>query len=225
MDNHYYLLLTNNPDKYYEYFWISFKQSIYDVSSEYIKKEFDICSNNLNKLQKEQKFDEILLCMEQFFFNNINQIIAEIYLVNVYKLHLLKTNIHRLMKFQPTFILNSFEYDILINITNIINKENYDKIKIIMTTLSNYLQQCINFNKYQITCLSQNQDLKLNRELYNLINLCIEHNIISIIDTCAQYIDITLFYKDNIDKKKFKCVKGAKLMKLIEQKSIKSLVS
>jgi len=224
MDNYYYLLLTNNPDKYYEYYWLSFKQSIYDKSSTYIKKEFDTYSNNLNKLQKEKKFDDILLCIEEFLSCNIVQIIAEVYLSNIFDLRLLKTNIHRFMKFKPTFILKNIEYDILIVIANMINRENYDKIDLIHNYIRKYFKNCIDFNKYQISCITFNQYTELQQNLYQIVNLCIEHNIVSLIDICSQYIDITLFYKDNVDTQKVKLIKGIKLMKLLEQKSIKSLV-
>ena len=58
MDNHYYLLLTNNKDKYYEYFWLSFKQSIYEDSSIYIQNEIDIYSNKMNEFQKQKKWKQ-----------------------------------------------------------------------------------------------------------------------------------------------------------------------
>ena len=224
MDNHYYLLLTNNKDKYYEYFWLSFKQSIYEDSSIYIQNEIDIYSNKMNEFQKQKKYEDILLCIEEFFSNNINRIIAEMFLLNKLNLGLLKTNIHRLNKFQPSFVLKSIEYDLLVIITNMIDKGNYNKIELIDNYFNQYFQNCISFDKYKNKNLTQNQKIKLQYNLYNLVNLCIEHNIISLIDMCARYIDITLFYKENVDKKRFKYNKGNKLIKLLEKKCINDII-
>ena len=225
MDNHYHLLLTNNPDKYYEYFWISFKHSIYEDSSNYIKNEIDNYSNKMNNCQKQQKYDDILLCIEEFFSNNINRIIAEIYLSNQLKLGLLRTNIHRLIKIQPSFIIKSIEYDLLIVITNMRNKENYDKMDLINNQINQYLKKSLDYNKYITGCILLNQNINLLEHLYEIVNICIEHNIIPLIDMCADHIDITLFFKNNINKKKFKYSKGNKLIKLLEQKSINDVIS
>jgi hypothetical protein len=224
MDNYYNLLLTNNPDKYYEYYWCSFKGSIYEELSIYIKNEIDIYSNRMNNLQKQQKYDDILLCMSDFFVNNINQIIAEIYLSNQFKLNLLKTNIHRFIKLQPPFTIKSIEYDILVIITNIINKSNSDKLNLINNYINQYFITCIKINKYITGCLTYIHYKELLEILYDIVNMCIEYNIISLIDVCSDYIDITLFFKENINKKKFKYNKGNKLMKLIEQKFVDELL-
>jgi hypothetical protein len=212
-------------DKYYEYFWLSFKQSIDKSSSIYIKNEISNYSTIMNLLQKQQKYDDILLCIEDFFSNNINRIIAETYLLNQGKIGLLKTNIHRLIKFQPSFIIKSIEYHLLNVIINMINNKKYDKIHLIDKYINNYFEKSLFYNKYSIGCLLFNQQTQLNEDLYTIVNLGIKNNMISLIDACAQHIDITLFYKNNIDKNKFKIVKGTKLIKLLEQKSINDLIS
>jgi len=224
MDNYYYLLLTNNPDKYYEYYWLSFKHSFYESSSVYIKNKIIYYSNIMNLLQKQQKYNDILLCITDFFSNNINRIIAETYLLNQGKFGLLKTNIHRLIKFQPLFIVKSIEYHLLNVISNMCNNKKFDKLHIIDKHINDYFKKSLYFEKYNIGCLLLDQYLQLNKVLYTIINLSIDQNMVSIIDVCALYIDITLFYKNNINKNKYKVVKGIKLIKLLEQKPIENLL-
>ncbi len=55
--------------------------------------------------------------------------------------------------------------------------------------------------------------------MYDIVNKCIQIQYIALINNLLEVIDITYFYKDNIENKAFhKNTKAPKLFKLIEQK-------
>ena len=213
------LLLTNNPDKYYEHYWLTFKTSIYNILSNHMKSQFDKYSDQMNLFQLDKKYDDIVLCMKDFFIDNIDRLIAEIY-VSQKQMSMTKTNIHRFMRLCDSYQISGLEYDILVVVTNM----NIDNINHINDLVISYFYKCLEYNKYGIGCMHINQMNKLKEILYMIINKCIENNIMSLVDCLSNYIDITLFYKTNIDKKRYKLIKGVKLMKLLECKDVWTLL-
>ncbi len=123
----------NLPDKNTEFFWYNFKESILNLLNllqnnnlklKYSTKWNDIMnhltetSNLLNKLQKEEKYDQIILVIQKYIF-----IIARVLFIpytNYYHFNIFITNLKR----WETWVLDSDSISI-----NIHNKHNYDWLK------------------------------------------------------------------------------------------------
>ena len=87
-----HVLKTEKPDKEIEYFWLTFKKSIYPYVDKYEQKRIVEISSTLNKLQKEEQYSEI----EYFISKYLHDICFSILITkDVTEIDHLKTNIKR----------------------------------------------------------------------------------------------------------------------------------
>jgi len=125
-----YILKSDNPDKNIEYFWLNFKGTISSFLDVEQKKEIEILSKNLNKLQLEKKYIEI----EEFIMHHLEKIGYEIMRQdNYYKANLLETNIKRWKKISSKDITsnNNKFYNIFKLYMTFRNRDNENKQEII----------------------------------------------------------------------------------------------
>ncbi len=220
MDSHYYILLSNNHDKYYEYFWLTFKDSIYKKVPTSIQDNFTNCSKLLNQLQAVQNYDRILEEINDFIELNINHIIGFLYSIQEYgMINLTRTNIHRFMKIYPLFKLKSVEYAIISVLISYEQKDYNPKFTDLYDLTHKYFKNCIKYKKYNIGCMELSTQIDLEMELYYIINECIQIQYIALINNLSEIVDMTYFYKPEIENIAFyKHTKAPKLFKIIEQK-------
>jgi len=198
-----YLLDTKNPDKELEFFWLGFKNSIQTFLDDDGKKEIEELSNQLNNLQKDEKYDEI----EIFIKNHVEKIgYKMIEKNNGYWANILNTNIKRWIKLLKKDI---FETD------NVF----YILFGIFNNCKSGNKNQSITYEKVQsmIIDYSKTKDFKI---LYYLMNFSIENELFGVIDKLRLIIDIEPFLKNDLinekNKKGILISKPRKLIKFIE---------
>jgi hypothetical protein len=122
-----------------------------------------------------------------------------------------------------TFIYDSLEYSLLfISITS--GKKNNNIYDILDNNIETYFNMCTHYNKYQIGCLNKNESNNLLKKIYDIINIAIQYKMICVIINLQKYVDYTLFYKDTVDKKKYKKICGNKLLDFIEIKDVNKLI-
>jgi hypothetical protein len=196
-----------DDDKYYEHFWISFKNVIYDIISSEYKNKIKTYSDNMNKLKLSKEYNKILDLIEEFFNKNINGIIRFCF-INTNELRynilsLVKINIDRWK--QVRNISDSIELSLLRAISKYIKNNRY-YLENITNTISNEM----------INEVSLDNNISLNK----LMNIAIKYSAVSLIYELSNYTDIKFYYKlDKLDKSVNE-IKGNKIIKYIEEKQL-----
>ena len=179
-DNFNYLLNTTNKDRYYEYFWLTFKNDILDYINEELKVILHEKSYKLNNLQSKKKYNDIYNEIGDFMNYNINIIIDNcIKYNNRYKsMHLIK-NIKRWINLK-----NDFKY--------IIEYENYKLLSASRNTSKNYDYILGEYIKY----------LESNNMNYidNIFIFSIKNKYMNIIDIFKKKVNLTNFIIKENDK-------------------------
>ena len=218
----YKINVSLNPDKHYEYFWLCYKNTIYKYMPNNLKKIIEFNSEKMNELQKEKKYGEIYDNIKDFMDTYTNEIIIYCISHENFNIRLLKTNIKRWTTIDKNYIIKSTEYSLLSSLCYYYVKKNLDAqtYNLFLKYIREYFTYCIINHKYLIGCLTLNEYVSINKSMAKLINLSIEHRAISLLNEISKTYNITYFYKNNIDKNKYKCVKDNKLLKLLEQKDL-----
>jgi len=163
----------NKPDYEIEQFWLGLKDSIINFySNKTLKRPINKWSENLNKLQKEEQYEEIEKNIRNYMSLYGIDVMRHI---EIYHLCILKTNIKRwnLISTRYGFIkLETKKYYNIIFLLIDIYEKLYDKI-------SNY--DMINFST-EIELLIMYEDFN------NLVELCVNYRLESIIDKMSNYI-------------------------------------
>ena len=206
--------------KYYDYFWITFTNSIYNHIPESIKNDINIYLKKIKELHDNKDYSNILLEINNFLDLNINYIIGYLYFINEDNLlRLTKTNIHRFIKIYPSFQLKSIEYAILSAlITHDKHNKKNNNSEMLLESVYDYFSLCIKSNKYQIGCIELSTQINLDTVLYTIINDCIQVQSTGLLNNLLDFINISYFFKDNISKSSYKNTKAPKLFKMIELK-------
>ena len=171
------ILNTCQPDKDLEYFWLSFKSSIYQSLNDIERNNIDQLSNKLNLLQSEKRYVEI----EKYIKEHLESFCYNLILSNdSYHLRLLNTNIKRWI--------------------NIIGKDvcNYDDI--FYCILNIYLHATRNSDSKYKEVINIIIDLSKTRDkqyIHKLMNYCIQHKLFNYIDKLKNIIDIKIFIEDD----------------------------
>lgn len=176
------------PDYEIEQFWLNFKQSMINFYDKIdFKRPIIEWSNNLNKLQSEEKYDLI----ERNIKNYISLYgIDVIKYKSSYNLNILKTNIKR-------WNLISIKYNFLDD-----NKK-YFNIIFLLIDIYEKLQNKLTKSEFNKFC-SEIELFLIYNDISYLIELCIKYKITSVIDKLNKYIDIIPYinkrYNLNLDK-------------------------
>lgn len=193
-----------DDDKYYEHFWISFKNVIYDIVSSDYKNKIKTYSDNMNKLKLSKEYNKILDLIEEFFNKNINGIIRFCF-INTNELRynilaLVKINIDRWKQVRK--ISDSIELSLLRAISKYIKNNRY-YLENITNTISNEMT-----NEFSL-----DNNISLNK----LMNIAIKYSAVSLIYELSNYTDIKFYYKLSISVNE---IKGNKIIKYIEEKHL-----
>jgi hypothetical protein len=203
-----------DDDKYYEHFWITFKNVIYDIVSLEYKNIIYVYSNNMNNLKSIKEYDKILNLIEEFFNKYINGIVRFCF-INTNELRynilaLVKINIDRWKQVRNISVANSIELSLLRAISKYIKNNRY-YLENITNTISNAIST-------ELT-----SEISLNK----IMNIAIKYSAVSLIYELSNFTDITFYYKDNKDNKDNKNnkfinneIKGNKILKYIEEKQL-----
>lgn len=194
----------NKPDFEIEQFWFGLKASMinfYDTLHNSINRPINNWSDNLNNLQKKEKYDEI----EKNIRNYISLYGIDVMRNrNIYHLNILKTNIKRW-----NIISKQFNF----------NKNDSKKYFNIIFLLLDIYQTLYNkLSNDELVCFSNEIELLIMYEDFNyLIEVCIKHKLESILDKLGNYIDLikVINNKYNLDIKNN--YSGKKLLKVLRQ--------
>lgn len=194
----------NKPDFEIEQFWFGLKASMinfYDTLQNSINRPINKWSDNLNNLQKREKYDDI----EKNIRNYISLYGIDVMRNrNIYHLSILKTNIKRWNIISKQFNFNKNDSKKYFNIIFLLLD--------IYETLFNKL------NNDEFICFSNEIELLIMYEDFNyLIEVCIKHKLESILDKLSNYIDLikVINNKYNLDIKNN--YSGRKLLKVLQQ--------
>ena len=178
---------TNNPDKYYEYFWYSFKISMKNFFNNFNKK--DLCqmiedwSSTLNNLQKEKKYDDIQKNIKSYIKKYCEILIKH---NTLYHGELLFTNIKRWNKYSEKYKIgyNDIIYLRLRIYLYGVNKKNNEILEVV------------------------------NDDIYDILDYAIKNKYCSIINHITKAKDISDYILDKYSMKISKNINGIKLLKL-----------
>jgi len=194
-----------DDDKYYEHFWITFKNVSYDIVSLEYKNIINVYSNNMNNLKSIKEYDKILNLIEEFFNKYINGIVRFCFIntndLRYNILALVKINIDRWKQVRNISVANSIELSLLRAISKYIKNNRY-YLENITNTISNAIST-------ELT-----SEISLNK----IMNIAIKYSAVSLIYELSNFTDITFYYKDNkfINNE----IKGNKILKYIEEKQL-----
>ena len=192
------ILETNNPDKHLEYFWLNFKDAIFNVLDDDEKRDITMLSNKLNILQKDKKYDDIKDFIEEHFQKFGWRYMRRTF----YNKDDTFINIKKWKKIYNKTILNKnytkFDilFDIYISVYNKNNTKDYDKdiLELIVSyqdkedidkeiILKKIILICVNNKQYGIIDKIKyiyNLNRLTNKPIKNILNMCgrkIAHNI------------------------------------------------
>ena len=190
----------NKPDYYIEQFWLGLKDSMINFYDKKITKRPIIkWSNNLNKLQKEEQYEEIE--------KNIRNYIS-LYGIDLmrhkdfYHLGILKTNIKRWNNISNHYGFNKEE-----------TKKYYN---IIFFLIDIYEKLYKNLSEDDFTEFSTEIELLIIYEDFSsLIDICIKYKLESIIDKLSNYVDVLKLLNTKYNLKLKYNISGRKLFKII----------
>lgn len=209
---------SQNPDKHYEHFWISFKNSVRDVLPNELKTKIDTTSAYLNDLQKVKKYDDIIKEINSFLMLHANEIIVYTFL-NGDRLHLMRTNIRRWEKIDPKFKLNSIEFHIAISVINYNSRsQNNEKI---YKVINEYFSACLKTNKYKSDLCTPDEHYNLGASLCNLVNAAIKEKAISLLENLQKHVDLKMYIKADKNMQNYNKISATKMIKfdLLEPKT------
>lgn len=197
------ILNTKQPDKELEYFWLTFKNSIIkciDVKLvEYIKK----ISDELNELQKIEKYDDIKNKISEFMNKYIESICKEVIAKGeYYTISHLETNINRWTKYDNQFS----EY---------IEKLFFVKASIIISKIHKKNKSAILYVIKNIVKLQKEQIYTIYTDLFEY---AVKNNMSLLAELVAPYINFNK-YVNETDKNihNYKYMKGLKLIKFFKK--------
>ena len=192
-----------NPDREYEYFWLTLKTIMLKFSDKDLTEKIIILSEKLNKYQYDKDYDSILIHINLFLLDNIDLIC---------KLIIYSKNRDIIYKFSCNlkkwfFVLNEHKINLTFN--------SYSKflIDIIVLLLNKYIDDD-NYNKYNIIIdiindIINKKEYSFDRLfVYGIINNCI---IIS--NFIKDYINLNKYILK--DYNKFKYINNNKLRNII----------
>lgn len=195
------VLSSSNPDKDYEFFWLTFKNSVIPYlghNSENIKK----FSSMLNDLQKEKKYEDIRDNISDFMYMNIDIIAKHILYSSSFVLFMrFNVNIARWGKIDTEFaddINDPIEFEWVNNI-RVLGKMGIKK----------HLHRNYILDELKIICES--------KDYTRLFEYGVKNNLSSVVKICASHIDLHK-YLSNYHVKKYRCAKGSKLIRLVKDK-------
>ena len=223
------IMKSENPDKHYEYFWLTFKDTILKMSYirtnsniELIKKlyisklveefallikDVNILSKELNVLQEEKKYTDIKIKINEFIFKNI-ETLAEIVLhtTDYGDYSYLNTNIMRWDKNFPGFAKYAKENKWVYIVTQLGKFGSKSKHLKHTEYIANLL--------INIYCTEIISDRLIKYEI--LFNYGIKHNLSTIVEICISHIDLKKYFPINTNK--YTSIRGRKLISLIKSK-------
>lgn len=193
----------NNPDYHIEIFWLNFKQSMKNYYNNDFKRPIDYWSNELNNLQKLQKYNMI----EDKIRNYISLFAIDL-MKNLedYHIRILITNIKRWNKLSKLYVFNE-------------NLETYHNIIFLLIDIYKSLLEKALDDDIKII-FSQIELFILWKDFSSLIEYAIKNKKPSIIDKINKY-DFTIInnHIENIYNVKLNSnLSGFKLLKIIESK-------
>lgn len=192
----------NKPDFDIEVFWLGLKNSMNNFYlNKEVKRPISKWSDNLNKLQKNEKYESI----EKNIRNYISLYGIDIMRYReMYHLSILKTNIKR-------WNIISKKYGFIK-----IDSKKYYNIIFFLLDIYDKLNEKLSKND-MIEFAAQIELLIMYEDFNNLIDLCIEYKLESIIDKIYNCIDLIKIINDkyNLDLKYNVC--GKKLIKFVNK--------
>ena len=194
------ILSSSNPDKDYEFFWLTFKNSIIP----YVGKDVDMIkkfSKSLDVLQKEKKYDEIKDEITIFLYKHAESIAAHLIFSSCYVTCMHFTvNMKRWKKIDDEFDISDPNEFPWVNNVKVIGK--------IGTKRSPHRGYVINELKKIYT----------TKDYCPLFEYGIENGLALVVDMCAYHVDFNKYFTNKSDAKKFKNSKGCKLVRLLKGK-------
>lgn len=192
----------NNNDYNIEQFWLRFKDSMDNFYLNQIsKRPISKWSSNLNKFQKEKKYEEI----EKNIRNYITLYGIDLMKhMEIYHLGILKTNIKR--------------WNIISNKYNFSKKETKKYYNIIFLLIDIYQKLYEKIPKNDLIDFSTEIELLIIYEDFNnLIDICINYKLSSILDKLSNYIDIYNLINQKYNLNLKYNTSGRKILQLIHQ--------
>lgn len=210
------IILSNKPDKDFEIFWLTFKNSIKDIIPKNILLILKIYSDELNVLQQEKQYDKIIIKITDFM---------EKYLILITKIIILKGN--GLIILHLTCNINrwkhydeKFKIDCMLEVQMAILLASYYKKKNI------YYNKVLNLIKIYVNITNDTNNtilISTNTEKYDKLKIIfefgIEKKLSSIINILRNFINITIFMKEGYEYKNYMNARSHKLLKYIEIKN------
>jgi hypothetical protein len=193
------ILNSKKPDKEIEYFWLTFKDSIIKYVhvkfAEYIK----VLSNELNELQKLEKYDDIKNKISEFMHKYIELICKQIILKNDhYMITHLETNINRWIKYDSEF-------------AKYIEKIFFVRATLVISKISKKKKDNISYIVSKVIELFNNDTYDIYLDIFKY---AVKNNMSLVAELVAPYINFSTYFNDAQMIDSCSNMKGHKLVKL-----------
>lgn len=195
---------SSNPDKNLEFFWLVFKNSINKFIPKQLQLTIQSYSDELNKLQKLEQYNEIKIKITTFMNDNTDVICKFLLLNGKYTdlLHMY-TNIHRLKKNDSSFDTSTMLNTTLLLIIATYYKKKYIKVDEIYNLIKEYIG------------LPEHSNESYNK-LEKLFEFGITNKQTMILDNLRNFVDIEKYIKPEFNTSKYKTAKSLNLLKILK---------
>ena len=192
----------DKPDYNIEQFWFGFKDSMSNFYyQKNLKRPINKWSNDLNKLQKEEKYQDI----EKNIRNYISLYGIDVMRhIDFYHFGILKTNIKRWNNISNYYNFNKEE------------TKKYYNIIFLLIDIYKKLYDNISENDF-IEFSTEIELLIINEDFNSLIDICVKYKLDSIIDKLSNYIDVLKIINNKFNLKIKYNMSGKKILKIIYQ--------
>ena len=198
---------SNNPDKDYELFWLTFKNFALQYLNKSDKMRLINLSNWLDKLQKEKKYDNIKEKITEYLELNLDKLCKQIFLKKCkYSLCNILTTIKRWHIYDD-------------NITMVFDNVTYVKKAICLVRLINKKSKHVS-HIYELiykSIINKEEQSTINKDIFIF---SVKNNLSSMVKLfyyCVSDDDIYNIYKKQWHSNKYIDISGKKIIKLLKK--------
>ena len=201
------ILSSDNPDKQYEYFWLTFKDAIIEHLPSDLKINIVNLSSTLNQLQKEKKYDKIFELISNFMNTHIKEICHHILISKNYNaVWFLQINIRRWCRINEIFDTNTIDIKLCFILSNCMKKD-FNNIEELFLKIIELVKL------YNIPDVNR---VYITNNIEDIFSFGIENKLTLLLDELRIYVNLEKFKKDGIDLKIHKHTKSIKFLNLFK---------
>lgn len=202
---------SDDLDKEFEEFWLSFKQSMINFYNihKYIERPIELWSDTLNDHKKNMEYSEIEKCIHKYITLYSLDVLRS---MNMYHFRILETNVRRWKQLRSIykFVDTSIDYENMV----------YLFIDVMKACMKVYQTNDDELKLYITYFFQELEFIMIYKEYYKIIMLSYKTNTPSILDKLNKYISLSNYIYDIYEINIPKTMSGKKILELLKKHNI-----